>query len=126
MQIWEIFFNSLTATLLHFSFVRKKIFYSENIQYVYNFYGTDLYLDVCRWVFKTQPNIYRGTSSRKSQQSFIIDVLLGSRYLSNKVKVNFKNLSLMFLLLELMKNVIRFQIFCCCCKYCCTVSFEKF
>ena len=34
------------------SFVRKKIFYSKNIQYVYNFYGTDMYVNVYRGVLE--------------------------------------------------------------------------
>ena len=82
MQTWEISFNSLTATLLHSSFVRKKRKYSENIQYSYNFYGTDLYVNVRRSVFRIHSNIYNGTSLRKSKNSFIADVLLGSKYLS--------------------------------------------
>ena len=57
-----IFFNSLTATLFHSSFARKSIFYSENIQYVYTFYETDLYADVCRAAFRTQSNIYSRAS----------------------------------------------------------------
>ena len=75
-------FNSLTATLLHSSFVRKNIFYSENIQYVYSFYGTNLYVDVCRAAFRTQSNIYSGTFLQKFQKSFIVDILLGSKYAS--------------------------------------------
>ena len=31
---------------------KKKIFYSENIQYAYNFSWTDLYVNVCRSVFR--------------------------------------------------------------------------
>ena len=72
-------FNSLTATLFH-SFVRKNVFYSKNIQYAYNFYGTDL--NVCRGVFRTRSNIYGGASLRKSQKSFIVDARLGSKYVS--------------------------------------------
>ena len=49
----EISFNSLTATLFHSSCVRKSIFYSKNIQYPYNLYGTELYVNVCRGVFRT-------------------------------------------------------------------------
>ena len=52
-------FSSLTATLFH-SFVRKNVFYSRNIQYACNFYGTDL--NVCRGVFRTLSNIYGGAS----------------------------------------------------------------
>ena len=100
-------FNSLTATLFH-SFVRKNVFYSKNIQYAYNFYETDL--NICRGVFRAQSNIYGGASLRKSQKSFIVDARLGSKYvsgigftvekvyrshyLSDVVKVDFKNLSL--------------------------------
>ena len=89
-------------------FVTKNVFYSKNIQYAYNFYGTDL--NVCRGVFRTQSNIYDGAFLRKSQKSFIVDARLGSKYisgisftvekvykshyLSDIVKQNFKNLSL--------------------------------
>ena len=41
-------FNSLTATLFHSSFVRKSVFYSKIIQYAYNYYGIELYVNVCR------------------------------------------------------------------------------
>ena len=62
--------------------VRKSVFYSKNIQYAYNFYGTDLYVIVGRGVFKTHSNIYGGASLQKSQESFIVDVGLGSNYAS--------------------------------------------
>ena len=84
MQTQEIYFNSLTATLFHSSFVRKNVFHSENIQYAYNFYGTDLYLNVCRGVFRAHSNIYGGVSLRKSQKIFIVGVWLGSKYASGK------------------------------------------
>ena len=61
-----------------FFFVRINIFYSENNQYVYNFYGTDLY--VCRGVFRTQSNIYGEASLWKSRKTFIADVLPVSKY----------------------------------------------
>ena len=53
--------------VLH-SFVRKNVFYSKNIQYAYNFYGTDQ--NICRGVFRNQSNIYGGASSslQKSQK----------------------------------------------------------
>ena len=77
-------FNSFTATLFHSSFdssfVREKIFYSKNIQYAYNFYGTDLYINVCSGVFITESSIYGEASSRKSQKSFIVDIRLCSKY----------------------------------------------
>ena len=88
-------------------FVTKNVFYSKNIQYAYNFYGTDL--NVWRGILRTQPNIYGGASLRKSQKSFIVDARLGSKYvsgigftvekvyrshyLSDIVKVNLKNFS---------------------------------
>ena len=50
-------FNSLTATLFHSSFVRKSVFYSKIIQYAYNYYGIELYVNVCRGAFRTQSNI---------------------------------------------------------------------
>ena len=60
----------------------ESVFYSKNIQYAYNFYGTDLYVNVCRGVFRTQSNIYGGSFLQKSQESFIVDVQLGSKYAS--------------------------------------------
>ena len=72
----------LLPLLFHSSFVKKKIFYSENTQYVYNLYGTNLYVNACRVVFRTQSKIYRGDSLRKSQKIFIADVILGSKYAS--------------------------------------------
>ena len=77
-----ISYNSLTATLLHPSFVRKKIIYGENIQYVYSLYGTHLYVDVCRAAFRTQSNTYSGASLQKSPRSFIVGVILGYKYAS--------------------------------------------
>ena len=61
-------------------FVRKNVFYSKNIQYAYNFYGTDL--NVWRGILRTQSNIYGGASLPKSQKSFIVDARLGSKYVS--------------------------------------------
>ena len=52
-------------------FVTKNVFYSKNIQYAYNFYGTDL--NVCTGVFRTHLNIHGGVSLQKSQKSFIVD-----------------------------------------------------
>ena len=65
IKTYEISFNSLAATSFH-SFVRKNVFYSKNIQYAYDFYGTDL--NVCRDVFRTQSNIYGGASLQKLQK----------------------------------------------------------
>ena len=78
----EISFNSLTATLFLSTFVKRNVFYSENIQYVYNFYGTNLYVDVCRAAFRTQSNICNGASLGKSRKSFTEVALLGSKYAS--------------------------------------------
>ena len=47
-------------------------------QYGYNFCETDMYVNVCRGVFRTQSNIFDG----KSQKSFTIDVRLDSKYYS--------------------------------------------
>ena len=70
------------------------------------FLWTDL--NVFRGLFRTQSNIYGGASLRKSQNSFIVDARLGSKYvsgidftvetvyrshyLSDTVKADFKNL----------------------------------
>ena len=59
--------------------MRKNVFYNENIQYAYNFYGADLYVNVCKDAFRTQSNVYGGASLRKSQESFVVDVRLGSK-----------------------------------------------
>ena len=75
-------FNSLTATLFHSSFVRKSVFYSKIIQYAYNYYGIELYVNVCRGAFRTQSNIYGGASLQQSQERFIVNILLGSKYAS--------------------------------------------
>ena len=45
----------LTATLFHSFFIRKKIFCSKNIQYAYNFYGTDLYVNVLEAYLEPSP-----------------------------------------------------------------------
>ena len=41
---------------------------------------TDLYVNVCRGIFRTQSNISRGASLQKSQKSFLVDVRLRSKY----------------------------------------------
>ena len=41
---------------------KKSVFYSKNIQYAHNFYGTELYVNKCRGVFRTQSNICEWTS----------------------------------------------------------------
>ena len=71
MKTWEISFNSLTATLFRSSFLRKKIFDSKNIEYTYSFYGTDLYVNVYRGVFRTKSNIYGGAPLQKSQKPLL-------------------------------------------------------
>ena len=58
----------------------KKMFFSINIQYAYNFYGIDL--NVCWGIFRTQSNIYGGAFLLKSQKRFIVDVRMGSKYIS--------------------------------------------
>ena len=78
----RISFNSLTVTLFQSSFVRKSVFYSKNIQYAYNFYGTDLYVNVCLAVFRTHSNIFGTVSLQTSQESFTVDVRLSSKYAS--------------------------------------------
>ena len=75
--------NSLTATLFHSFFVRKSVFYRKNIQYAYDFYGTDLYVNVCRGVFRIQLKICGGASMQKShKESVIVDVPLVFKYAS--------------------------------------------
>ena len=77
-------FSLIQLLLLSFIlFVRKNVFYRKNIQYAYNFYGTDLYPPVCKCMqrrIQNQSNIYRGTSLRKSQKS--LDPWMGSKYVS--------------------------------------------
>ena len=74
-------FFPLIATLFYSSLV-KKVFYSENIHFGYNFYGTDRYVSVCRGVFGTQWNIWGGVFLWKLQKSFIVDVWMGSKHAS--------------------------------------------
>ena len=66
----------------HCSCVRKSVLYSKNIQYAYNFYGTDLYINVCRGIFRTHSNVYGGASLQKSQGRFTVDIQLGCKYVS--------------------------------------------
>ena len=69
----------LNDTSFHY-FVRKNVFFSENIQYAYNFYEADLYVNACRGIFRTQLNsICCAASLQKSQKSFIVDVRLCSK-----------------------------------------------
>ena len=68
----------LLLLLFHSSCVRKSVFYSKNFQYAYNFYGTDLYVNVCRGAFRSHSNICGGASLQKSQESFVEDARLGS------------------------------------------------
>ena len=85
MQIQNISFNSLTATLFHSSFIRQnRIYFTAKIFniHVISMRLTDIYVNVCRGIFTTWLNIYGGTSLRKSQKSFIVNVQLGSKYTS--------------------------------------------
>ena len=43
-----------------------------------------MYLNVCRGVFRNHSNIYGGAFLQKSQGSFIVDVRLGSKYVSGR------------------------------------------
>ena len=58
------------------------MFYSANVQYSYNFYGTDLYANVCRGTVTTKLNIFNEVSPK----SIIADVLLSFKYAS---RINF-------------------------------------
>ena len=118
MQAQEVSFNSPTATLFYFSFVRKNVFYSRSIQYAYNFYWTDLYVNIYKGVFRTQSNIYGGAPLRKFQESFTVDVRMvlntplvkilqekrftECHYLSSMVKVDLNNLDF----LKLIKSML--------------------
>ena len=42
-----------------------------------------MYVNVYRGIFTTHSNIYSGNSWQKTQESFIVDVRLGSKYTSN-------------------------------------------
>ena len=44
---------------------------------------TELYENICRGVFTTHSNICDRTSSQKSQEGFIVDFWLGSKYASD-------------------------------------------
>ena len=56
------------------------MFSSENIQYVYNFHETDLYVNACRGAFRGEHPQW--SFFAKIQKSFIADVLLGWKYVS--------------------------------------------
>ena len=70
----------LLLLLFHSFCVRKSVFYNKNIQYANNLYGIDLYVNLCRGVFRNHSNIYGEASLQRSQESFIVDVPLGSKY----------------------------------------------
>ena len=63
-------------------FCKKKIFYSKNTNYANSFYGNEMYVNLCRGVFRTQQITYDGAFFEKSLKSFIVDVRLGSKYAS--------------------------------------------
>ena len=56
------------------------MFYSENINHAYCFYVTEMYVNVCRGVFRTQQIIYDAAFLRKLQKGLIVDVRRGSKY----------------------------------------------
>ena len=72
-----LYFVLLLSEKVYFTAKKKKN------QYARNFYGTELYVNVYRGAFRTQSNIYGGASLQKSQESFIVDVRLGSKYASS-------------------------------------------
>ena len=124
---------------ISFFFYMKNILYSKNIHYAYNFYGTELYLSVCRGVLRTYYNICGGASLEKLQKSLIANVWMVSNYTSSIAaeKVSRMSifvlymfyLSLTFLFLELIKKegVICFLVFCFnLMVLCCIVNFEQF
>ena len=72
--------------LLQFYFV---LLFPEKVYFIVQIFnmhiisiGLNLYIDVCRGVFRTQPNAYGGASLEKSQESFTVDFRLGSKYAS--------------------------------------------
>ena len=67
-------------TLVHY-FVRKNVFYYNNIQYAYDFYGN---VNVYRGIFRTQSDVYGAASLQKSHKKFIVDIRLGSKYATGK------------------------------------------
>ena len=75
-------FPLIGLLLLYFILLSEKMYFTAKI---FNMHiismGTDL--NVCRGVFRTQTNIYGGGSLRKSQKSVIVDVRLGSKYVSS-------------------------------------------
>ena len=57
------------------------MYFTVKIFNAHNFYGTDLYVNVCSGVYRAQSNIYGVASLRKLQKDFIVDVWLGlNRY----------------------------------------------
>ena len=88
-------FPLIHLLLLYFIlFSKKNVFYSKNIQYAYNFYGTDL--NVCRGVGKSFI-VDAGLGSKYvSGIGFTVEKVYRSHYLSDTVKVDFKHLSLRY------------------------------
>ena len=72
--------------LLQFYFV---LLFPEKVYFIVQIFnmhiisiGLNLCIDVCRGVFRTQPNACGGASLEKSQESFTVDFRLGSKYAS--------------------------------------------
>ena len=79
-------FHLIHFLLLYFILLlSEKVYFTakKKNKYACNFYGTELHVNVYRGVFRTQSNIYGGASLQKSQESFIVDVRLGSKYASS-------------------------------------------
>ena len=41
-----------------------------------------MHVNICRGLFRSQSNIYGGTSLRKPQKGFVVAVQLGSKYVA--------------------------------------------
>ena len=76
------FISFPTCYFISFFFCQKINFFSKNVQYAYNFYGTDLNVNMSRGAFRTQSNVYGRASLQKLQKSFIVDCRRDSKYAS--------------------------------------------
>ena len=86
--IWNIdfYYKFPLIRLLQFYFVLllpEKVYFTVQIFSMHIIsIGLNLYVDVCRGVFRAPPNVYGGASLEKSKESFTVDFRLGSKYAS--------------------------------------------
>ena len=82
MKYWLRKFALICLLLLCFILLLSETVYFTAKIFNMHILSMGLYINVCSGVFRTQSNIYGGASLQKSQESFIVDVGLGSNYAS--------------------------------------------